>query len=127
MAAAGDVLEGGFPMRYAVMVRFQIVDEPRDVSPEEVEAQFDRIYEALLAVDVEDPDMGGSLADTWVDVGMVVDAHSPEVAQCIGRRRIEAAIVQSGGILLEPHQEPKRPTHRPVFDLQSVGAQLASA
>lgn len=114
-------------MRYTVMVRFHLVSEPPDVAQDELEAHFDRVYEALLAMDVEDPDMGGSLADDWVDVGMVVDAHSPEAAQRIARRRIEAAIVQAGGAILEPDHEPKRPIRRPVFDLQSVGAQLATA
>jgi hypothetical protein len=59
-------------------------------------------------------------------MAMDVDARSPEAAQRIGRRRIEAAIVQAGGDVLEPDHEPKRPTRRHVFDLQSVGAQLAS-
>jgi hypothetical protein len=35
-------------MRYTVLVRFQIVHEPRDVSREELEAQFERVYGALL-------------------------------------------------------------------------------
>jgi hypothetical protein len=114
-------------MRYAAQARFQILHEPREVSTEELDAQLERAFEALLAMDIEDPDRGSSLADAWVDVGMVVDAHSPEAAQRIGRRRIEAAIIQAGGIVREPGHEPKRPTHRPLFNLQSVGAHLASA
>jgi hypothetical protein len=50
--------------------------------------------------------LSGSLADACVDIGIVVDAHSPEAAQRIGRRRIEAAIIQAGGIVLEPEHEP---------------------
>ena len=97
------------------------------MAQDELEAHFDRVYGALLAMNVEDPDMGGSLADDWVDVGMVVDAHSPEAAQRIARRRIGATIVQAGGVILPRDHEAKRPVRRPVFDLQSVGAQLASA
>jgi hypothetical protein len=79
---------------------------------------------------VEDADLGGSLAQNWVDVTVMVQAASPEGAQRIARRCIGAAIEQAGGFLLEsPDQRPPRRSlqRRLMFDLESVGAELASA
>lgn len=116
-------------MKYTVTARFNVVPASNETA-EQLDEHLNQVYEALLAMPLEDPDLGGSLTEHWVDVTMTIQAASPEGAQRIARRCIRTAIERAGGTLLElpDHRRPRRASpRRPVFDLESVGAELVSA
>ncbi len=119
-------------MKYTVTARFNVVPAS-DETAEQLDEHLNQVYEALLAMPLEDPDLGGSLTEHWVDVTMTIRAASPEGAQRIARRCIRTAIERAGGTLLDlpdprqPRQPRRSSPRRPIFDLESVGAELVSA